>query len=252
MTCSHTVCLDPFSPALMTSCCSVGERREIWWWNSLKISGIISWLRCWLLDIMSGFDFWLLNKSVYTWKVLLLLSYLYISLSLLCSSNWLDLLVPRSRVATALRHAVACIIGPSLWNGLLPATFSMVLTGGPLFKILNLFPQGSCTGSTSDKVVLRVVLQKFMHTIQYICVYASYLYSMFLISQGHFMLPVTGPLAYWLLLRTVAGTKHSQYHVASTMQVMLIGCKKSKHSRSEQMNDLQRSWLKVMADGVDL
>src|SRR6218665_3353729 len=64
-----------------------------------------------------------------------------ISLRPLRSLDRSDLLDPRARTSMAQTHAFA-IIGPSLWNQLLPSTRSTLLTGEPSASFRSLFSMG--------------------------------------------------------------------------------------------------------------
>src|SRR6218665_2335656 len=93
-----------------------------------------------------------------------------ISLRPLRSLDRHDLFVPRARTSMAQTRAFA-IIGPSLWNQLLPSTRSTLITGEPsasflLSKLLSSL-WVSRTGSASDWCALQEALYKCIDTIQY-------------------------------------------------------------------------------------
>src|SRR6218665_2707176 len=94
-----------------------------------------------------------------------------ISLRPLRSFDRHDLFVPRAKTSMAQTRAFA-IIGPSLWNQLLPTTRSTLLTGEPSasFRSLIRLPFSlwvSRTGSASDWCALQEALYKCIDTIQY-------------------------------------------------------------------------------------
>src|SRR6218665_3032400 len=99
-----------------------------------------------------------------------------------CSLDRYDLFVPRARTSMAQTRRAFAIIGPSLWNQLLPSTRSTLLTGEPVLFVLSRLLSSlwvSRTGSVCDWCALQEALYKCIDTIHTIIMVLAMLSSVY-------------------------------------------------------------------------